>query len=71
MTVTDAATLARALQLAERGYRRDHDRATRARDERDRLIRLALAEGWTHAQVAAATGLTRGRIGQLAQEHQR
>jgi DNA-binding NarL/FixJ family response regulator len=34
--------------------------------ERDRLIRRALADGWTHAQIAETTGLSRSRIGQLA-----
>lgn len=33
--------------------------------ERVRVIRQALAEGWTHARVAAELGVTRGRIGQL------
>jgi transcriptional regulator with XRE-family HTH domain len=30
------------------------------------LIRQALEQGWTHAQIAQATGLTRSRVGQLA-----
>lgn len=34
--------------------------------ERDRLIITALAAGWTHTQIAEATGLTRGRVGQIA-----
>ena len=33
---------------------------------RDNLIREAIAEGWTHARIARATGLTRGRINQIA-----
>lgn len=33
--------------------------------ERRRVIRQALAEGWTHARVAEALGVTRGRIGQF------
>jgi len=37
-----------------------------AREARNAGVREALAEGWTHAQIAEATGLTRGRIGQLA-----
>jgi hypothetical protein len=36
------------------------------RGERDRLIRQALKEGWTHADIARAAGMTRGRVGQIA-----
>jgi hypothetical protein len=47
-----------------------HERALRryevVRGERNAAIRQALAEGWTHARIAEATGLTRGRVGQLA-----
>jgi hypothetical protein len=54
-----------SLALAEQDY---HEAVVRAEDLRlirNDLIRLALAEGWTHAQIAEATGLTRGRIGQI------
>jgi DNA-binding NarL/FixJ family response regulator len=37
-----------------------------ARENRDRAILAALTEGYTHTQIAEATGLTRGRIGQIA-----
>lgn len=37
-----------------------------AMSNRDALIHQAIAEGWTHSQIATATGLTRGRIGQIA-----
>jgi hypothetical protein len=40
------------------------------RDERDCMIREALKDGWTHADIARATGLTRGRVGQLAMQNQ-
>jgi len=39
---------------------------TDARERRDDLIRQALAAGMTHQQVSSHTGLTRGRIGQIA-----
>lgn len=34
--------------------------------QRDDLVRQALAAGMTHAQASASTGLTRGRINQIA-----
>jgi hypothetical protein len=47
-------------------YRHVQGQADVAREERNAGIREALESGWTHAQIAEATGLTRGRIGQLA-----
>jgi hypothetical protein len=35
-------------------------------DERNQAVREAIAAGWTHAQIAQATGLTRTRVGQIA-----
>lgn len=49
-----------AAQLAE---------AQRLELERDELIHSALAAGWTHAQIADASGLSRGRVGQIALRH--
>ena len=50
----------------------DLRRAARAIDdaytERNTLIATALAQGWTQRAVAAAVGLSAGRLGQLAQE---
>jgi hypothetical protein len=34
-------------------------------ERRNALVRQALADGWTHQQIADATGLSRGRISQL------
>lgn len=34
--------------------------------ERNVLMHEALAEGWSHSQIAAMTGLSRGRVGQIA-----
>lgn len=36
-----------------------------ARKARDAAIRKALKQGMTHAQIAEATGVSRGRINQL------
>lgn len=41
-------------------------RLQQEREVRDELIRQALAEGWSHAQIARAAEVTRGRVGQLA-----
>ncbi len=57
---------AEELRKAEARYQRAFARAEAAREERNRLVREALDAGWTHAQIAEATGLTRGRIGQIA-----
>jgi hypothetical protein len=54
------------LRDAEAAYRAAFARAEELREERNALIRAALREGWTHARIAEATGLTRGRIGQMA-----
>lgn len=54
------------LRGAERKYQRDHARAEKSRAARNKAVCDALAEGMTHAQIAAATGLTRARVGQIA-----
>jgi DNA-binding NarL/FixJ family response regulator len=56
---------AQELRKAEARYKRASLRAEEAREERNRLVREALAEGWTHARIAEETGLTRGRVGQI------
>lgn len=55
------------LRRAEARYQRAFRRAEEAREARNAAVRSALAEGWTHARISEATGLTRGRIGQIAQ----
>ncbi len=40
--------------------------ARNAAEARNAAIRRAVADGWTHAMIAKATGLTRSRVGQLA-----
>lgn len=57
---------AQELRKAEVAYRVASRRAEEKREARNALVKQALAEGWTHAQIAEATGLTRGRIGQIA-----
>lgn len=55
------------LRKAEARYQRALRHCEAERQARDALIREAIAAGWTHARISEATGLTRGRIGQLAQ----
>jgi transcriptional regulator with XRE-family HTH domain len=57
---------AETLKAAELRYRSAAKRAETARAERNAFVVIALAEGWTHAQIAEATGLTRSRVGQIA-----
>lgn len=54
------------LRKAEARYQRAFARSEATREERNDLVRAALAAGWTHARIAEATGLTRGRINQIA-----
>jgi hypothetical protein len=53
------------LRKAEARYRRAFRRAEEARVERNRLILAALEAGWTHARIAEATGMSRGRVSQI------
>jgi len=54
------------LRKVEARYQRASARAEGARAERNAAVRAALDAGWTHARIAEATGLTRGRVGQIA-----
>jgi hypothetical protein len=55
------------LRKIEARYQRAFRRSEEARAARNAAVREALGEGWTHARIAEATGLTRGRVGQIAQ----
>jgi len=54
------------LRKAEARYQRAFRRSETLREERNAALRAAIEEGWTHAQIAEATNLTRSRVGQLA-----
>lgn len=54
------------LKRAERNYRAAAVKAATTLALRNQAVKDALADGWTHAKIAEATGLTRGRVGQLA-----
>lgn len=53
------------LQKVGRAYERAAARAEQLRQERHVAVLQALAEGMSQAQIARATGLTRGRINQI------
>jgi CRP-like cAMP-binding protein len=55
------------IRKAEARYQRASRRAEEALKARDALIEQAIADRWSHARIAEASGLTRGRVGQLAQ----
>jgi len=54
------------LRQAEARYQRAFRRSEELRAERNAAVRAALADSWTHARIAEATGLTRSRVGQIA-----
>lgn len=54
------------LRAAQRAHEAASAKGGSTLQARNEAIHEALAEGWTHAAIAEATGLTRGRIGQLA-----
>lgn len=56
----------RHLRTAERAYRRSAASAEAKREARNAAILAALDAGLSQRKVAAITGLTPGRIGQLA-----
>jgi len=54
------------LRTAATNYASTAENVTELLAVRNTLIRQALANGWTHAMVADATGLSRGRINQIS-----
>lgn len=60
-----AMTLAEKLKVTERHYRWAAETADKAREKRNEAVREALNAGWSHARIAEATGLSRGRISQF------
>ena len=65
--VSDQPVTAWKLADAEYSYKLATRRAETHRRRRNEIVREALSAGWTHAQISEATGLSRGRIGQIAQ----
>jgi len=63
---TDVGTRLHNLRELADSHARWQKGEAEARENRDRAILAALTEGYTHTQIAEATGLTRGRIGQIA-----
>lgn len=54
------------LRSAEAAYRAAFAHSEQLREHRNALVRQAIEQGWTHAQIAQTTGLTRTRVGQIA-----
>lgn len=54
------------LRKAEARYQRASRAAEQAREARNATVRAAIDAHWSHTAIAAAMGLTRGRIGQIA-----
>ncbi len=54
------------LRKAEARYRRASRRYEAEREARNAVVRTAIGEGWSHAQIAEATSLSRARVGQIA-----
>ena len=54
------------LRKAEARYRRAFAHSESEREARNQTVRAAIAAGWSYSQIAAATGLTKARVGQIA-----
>lgn len=54
------------LRRAEAAYQAAFRRSESARAKRNAAVVAALAAGWTQARVGEVTGLSRGRINQIA-----
>lgn len=54
------------LQTVARDVRGCSDAYREAREARDLMVRAALAGGMTHAEIAEAIGVSRGRIAHIA-----
>jgi hypothetical protein len=54
------------LAKSEARFRKATAHTVRMRAERNAAIAAALDAGWSHADIARATGLTRSRVGQIA-----
>lgn len=57
---------AEELQALEDAYRDAAGAAETARQARNEGVRQAVREGWSHARIARALGLSRARVGQMA-----
>lgn len=65
-TIKDPTTeRANSLRKSEGLYERSAAKTEELRRARNAMIFDAIDAGWTHAQIAHATGLTRGRVGQI------
>jgi hypothetical protein len=61
--------LAKQLTAISTEIARKKQQIAQLEQQRNVLIQEALVASWSHAQIAATTGLTRGRIGQIATDN--
>jgi DNA-binding NarL/FixJ family response regulator len=61
----DVADRTKHLRHLERAYQTAAAKAEAKRQERNAAVAEALTAGMTHAEIAKATGMSRGRVGQL------
>ena len=66
--VNDGERTLRRLRSTQAAFEAAAGRAEAKREQRNTAVRAALAAGLTHAEIARVTGLSRGRIGQIAQD---
>ncbi len=65
MTTSEPVT-AGALERAEAAFREAFSAAEDLRAARNRMVLRAIAQGWSHRRIAEATGLSVGRVSQIA-----
>lgn len=66
MVGMDTPLSEKMLRDAQRAFERADAKAAERRALRDALVAAAIDAGWSQTRIAEATGLTRGRVGQLA-----
>lgn len=65
MSAAQEIAALRPVREAEISYQQAAAIAEKKREIRNQAVRTAAANGATQSMIAAATGLTRGRIGQI------
>ena len=66
VVISGRTIIAAGLRNMEQEYREARESVEESRKARREAVVDALDAGWTHAEIADAMGLSRGRIGQIA-----